>query len=641
MISIKHKQEFAVFILNGPNKSNSQPVKCLEHVVRYALILVSFTLIKNVARNWLEKHPIQIFPSLNADRLTQKTNRIGKRVVGGGSHKKIDSVKSKSNHPLNKISGINSNREVPPAFDQDGLEDLEREASAAEVPYEGVPPVIAQEHLEELERGVPPVIDQEDLEELERDVSPVIDQEDLEGLLREVSAAKVPSEGVPPVIDQEGLEKLLPVPLLEENLKGKIRAASPFFDLKDDELNVIRENRKELVTLLSNFFDLDPYGYIMRPKSGADLSQIMSLFHHEENAKKFAQLLYAVSAKGDSAYAEDLRTTLAGLGIVSQAVEKDPNFIAGSIPNQPAHPVSFASVTDNFSEAELGKSDTRVSITLWDHAIWKGYRDYRRKAGNAYKELDATITPAQRMDYQRRIQRMHLLHQEGFLVGRKTTLLEVKDFVRHRYVNTPLLSTTLFPKKNSKLHIEMFQERARIPVFGLFLDPTRVSQKDFGVSLQKNGETRMDSEWNFLVHKNKRIHGDPLFQDDTSLAASHLYAQKKVIEVLEEKIETGTPHQEVDRLIFSLNEDKSSYNTDKPKLRKKTNAMNQGIEWNEQTFNRFVEKDFFTAFFTKKDYQQKDLKAIIEMQERVRRKKGFYAPIFTFDNQLNEIKLIQ
>ncbi len=383
----------------------------------------------------------------------------------------------------------------------------------------------------------------------------------------------------------------------------------------------LMEKRKPLIDMLNPFFTLDACGYILSAKM--DIDQIKANFANDEQI--LGKLFYDTSFSGDAAYADDIRTTLAGMNIASTQVNKNDGSI---LKEGDFRPCSFTSTNGpakgNREPPLYGRKKKPAYLSLWAYSVWKGYQQYRY---NTLHRQDQALATSQLLDYSRRVDRIRNLHQKGLLLGRVADMREVRDFIGHRYsMENDILSTTLWPKTLDPLTIRLFCEFDKDTV-GLLLDPTRVGEGDFGVGFHRNAGTAGSG---FQHHKGRR-----------QLDGTHtLKAQQGLLKALSSVVRNGGSVQDV---TYNVHPDRSHYEVQKQDVRSSFTTQNsKKVDWNEQTYYRAIERDFFTALFVKSDSDNfsKELKSLFLLQDLIRRKKGIFVPIFQFKGATNELEEI-
>jgi hypothetical protein len=416
--------------------------------------------------------------------------------------------------------------------------------------------------------------------------------------------------------------------------------------------------RKPLINELSKYFELDAMGYIVKEKQGMSLSEAMK--NDPKIETMLANIFYNVSFAGDAAYADDIRTALAGKNIASTQVAKDARDVEGKMVPDHIRPVSITSAKSKINQPKepeiYGKKKKGPAyIDKWGNAIWKGNKDFRKMIQN--KVEDIKFTPAQLADYDRRVDRIRDLHKNGLLIGRVANTAEAKDFMGHRYniTSNDILSTTLWPKEGDPLVMKLFSEYDKDTV-GLLLDHTRAGEDNFGLSFSINAGTAGTNAPKGSKFEQHKIDRKADMKTHDVRGANLLEAQHELLDKLSSEVRNGGS---VDNLNIALKNDGSGYLVTKADARTEapsrspsrfagastTQGGTQGgtqVLWNEQTFYRAIERDLFTGLFVKSDSDNfsKELKDLFVLQDRIRRKKGIYVPIFQFKGSTNQLEEI-
>lgn len=427
---------------------------------------------------------------------------------------------------------------------------------------------------------------------------------------------------------------------LKTNLPGELMFSQTKFDLKPAEAQQIKAIRQKMMQYLAIYFELDEYGYIQGVKDENKLKEIT------QNEDKVAALFYEVANLGDAGYAESIRTTLLGLGVGASQVDKSNRNNKIKDPNRPVSFVKESTRNGQNEPANHGKKSQPAYLDLWEQSIWSGYKDHRyktypKKGVFASKIKDTEFTAAQKADYQRRLQRVDDLHKQGWLIGRVAELAEVQAFAGHRYrMQNDILSTTLWPPKGANITLKLYSESGEAPV-GILIDASRAGHEDFALGFHKNAFTVGTG------YKNLKKAGKSGGFDGVET----LKGQHDLYETLNGMAAQGASVSSIEPTVSA---DKKSYQVPKANARGVTAAptgrggaptpgqsKNQ-LSHNEQTFYRGAERDIFLGFFVKSDSDDMPgaLRNIILQQDRIRRTKGVYIPIFQFkgdSNQLEEI----
>lgn len=284
-------------------------------------------------------------------------------------------------------------------------------------------------------------------------------------------------------------------------------------------------------------------------------------------------------------------------------------------------------------------------VRFWDKYnfnIYSGYRSFRIKNSinrtvinnedsddenleikDPKQVFDAEYTESQMEDYNNRKNSIKRLHSEGNLFIRVTDAKEIIKFAGFQYLwNNTCLSTSLLPKQESILNMQLFNEGQE--AIGILIDPSRVSMNDYGATYYRNAFTRNDG---FEKQASRRI--------TDKYAANGWLAQKEFLEELEKLFYKDLSVQGHNLKITKKNND-SGWNIASSK-----NSGNEGpiIQWNETTWYRAAERDLTVGLFVKKDHLDytQNLRNLIKIQSLIRRKKGLYLPIFHFDGKLNKL----
>ncbi|RAP34157.1 hypothetical protein DID77_02045 [Candidatus Marinamargulisbacteria bacterium SCGC AG-439-L15] len=396
----------------------------------------------------------------------------------------------------------------------------------------------------------------------------------------------------------------------------------------------VLEKRDALIDLLKAYFKIDSNGYIVSPISGKDLGDL-------NNNKDLSRLFFEISRSGDAAYCHDIRVTLAGYNVSSDQVKKGTKEVVSDT----TRPVSFTLYPDRGGTddpSEFGNKKKPAYIDAFANAIYRGYKDFRYKTQGvvktASKKKDKGHTNEQLLDYQRRCELVRERHKEGLLLGRVANLREVRDFAGHRYnMGNDILSTTLWPREGSPLEIKLFCEYGTDTV-GLLLDTRRVGSENFGRGFKQNAVTVGSG---FRHNKKTWVRG-----------AKTIEGQKELFRAYETGISDG---QKLTDLIAGTKilADQSGFSVTMGKTDARSGARRRfmsadesespnTIYWNEQTVYRGIESDILLGLFVKADSDSfaKSLKDMVLLQERLRRKKGIYVPIFQFKGKTNELEAI-
>ncbi len=413
--------------------------------------------------------------------------------------------------------------------------------------------------------------------------------------------------------------------------------------LSSSQIQELQSIRHPLATFLGQYFQLDDLGYIVAPIDDQRKTACSEFFKDKRNYPFLIGLFYQVSLNGDVAYAEDIRTTLAGMDIASRAVVKSSTQAEGDRELlKHERPVSYTGWDETqkvTAEPPAYSSSTKKTAPAYIDALananWKGNRDYRhRNPATDYKVADRGFTTSQLADYKRRVERVHDLHKGGLLVGRVADMREVKDFTSHRSnMRNDILSTTLWPKQNAPIKMELFSEFNEDTV-GVLFDPTRAGTANFGVGFPQNAGTVGQG---FLQHQERR---NPSSHVGGIPGTSTIMAQKELLEALSTVVAEGGSVTDVTPEIAP---DRKSYVVKKKDARVGgKDKKSKQVLWNEQTYNRGVARDFFTGFFVKSesDSFSSELKELFSLQDRIRRKKGIYVPIFQFKGSTNQLEEI-
>lgn len=412
-------------------------------------------------------------------------------------------------------------------------------------------------------------------------------------------------------------------------LAKKVPTILPEFEkIHLEELNKIRAPLKDV---LKSYFEIDTCGYILSPLAGANIQELTTISMERLN-RAFRQ----VAEGGDAAFAHEIRTSLAHLGIASYQVSKEGAI--ATILQDPVRPNTYKEARNGTQNPPHYKSQPAY-MSLWEKAIWMGYREYRhRKFFNTPvdptirklsqdKIKDMPITPQQLAHYERSVRQVHSLHSKGDLFERCANLAEADDFVNGRYnMSNDILSVSLLPKADSKISMRLFTEYGGVTV-GLLMAANRVAPQDFGVSFYRNACTVGSG---FLTHKN-RIGRD---------GASSYQAQKKLFIDLEERFNNGGS---IDHYTPELSQDFSHWVVKKEDVRGMQSSLVQKkhhVGHNEQTFYRGAENDLCCGFFLKSnsDNLSKELREVFELQDKIRRTKGRFIPVFLLDGEKNSLE---
>lgn len=398
----------------------------------------------------------------------------------------------------------------------------------------------------------------------------------------------------------------------------------PEIALSEQDKNAIKTSRLPVATYLQQFFQVDEWGYIIGFVK--NLEDIQKELRDDET--KLADLFYQVANLGDASYAEDVRTALAGMDIASKPINKDGSDLVSSYVRSYSLNCKGSHNYGSLDPKIFGKKNRPGYLGLWGYHIWRGNKEYKQSAVNKH------TTPQQILSYLYRLDRIRYLHEQGLLVGRVADTGEVRDFIGHRYhMGNDILSTTLWPKHMSPLQMQLFSEYGKDTV-GILLDPARVGKEDFGVSFQSNAAT---SGSGFQKHKKRR-------QVD---GTTSVFAQKQLLEVYDTSVSEGVSPYD---LIVTPNEDHTNYDIKKKDSRGKTEdaftlygygIFNKNvIYWNEQTYYRGIERDFFLGLFIKSDSDgfSEELKRLIRLQDKIRKSKSMYVPIFLFNGKTNQLE---
>jgi hypothetical protein len=425
---------------------------------------------------------------------------------------------------------------------------------------------------------------------------------------------------------------------LKTNLPSEMMFSRTKFALHPSEIQQLKDDRADIIKGLGYFFELDEFGYIQGVKDGVNLQAI------SQQEEDFAKLFFNIANRGDAGYAESIRTTLLGLSIASSQVDKNNRNTKLLDPYRPVNFVNNSTRTGRNEPPNHGKKGQSAYIDLWGQAIWDGYRQYRRKTYSkplVAKIQDTPFTPAQKAEYQRRLQRVRELHKWGWLVGRVAELEEVAAFAGHRYRMraNDILSTTLWPPTEANITLRLYSESGEAPV-GILIDASRTGHDDFALGFSANAYT-VGTGYAKLKSAGKSSGIDGVVT---------LQGQHDLYEALNGMAAQGLS---VTAIKPTVSADKSSYHVPKadarsaaaPTGRGGTSASGQPknqLPHNEQTFYRGAEREIFLSFFVKSDSDDMPsaLRRIVLQQDRLRRGKGIYVPIFQFkgdSNQLEEI----
>ncbi|MEK9657298.1 MAG: hypothetical protein VW378_02855 [bacterium] len=324
------------------------------------------------------------------------------------------------------------------------------------------------------------------------------------------------------------------------------------------------------------------------------------------------------------------------------------------------HPQSFVSgqkekdthlhaLQPTFQSSTKTPTDRNSSCDLFTDAASYGYKLYRHMqlkveshahlkftpddADFTHKEGDKIMTPQQKLDYEERVARCINRYESGDMLVRCADTNEVKAFMSSDYrMNNPLLSTTLLPKQGSPLEVKLFTEYGEDTV-GLVLDPHRCHADNFGQGYHCNAGTIGTT---FHRQKTGAHHAQ---------GVPTLNGQKKLLADLSARVEEGkSPH-----ITPKRSDDGESWELPESDVRDGFPVGGRGgygqasneVLWNEQVLYRGIERDCCLGLFVKSDSDDfaQSLKSLVELQDRIRRKKGIYLPIFQLkpNNQIEEL----
>ena len=266
---------------------------------------------------------------------------------------------------------------------------------------------------------------------------------------------------------------------------------------------------------------------------------------------------------------------------------------------------------------------SQIVVDGWTMAI--------QAAWNTGASLDGMVAAAL-PDYTRRVRRIEVLFEKGYILGRVARLQEVQEFAVHnRYLmNNTTLSTSIWPARASPIEMTLYVEDSLATV-GLLVDPFCVAQEDFANSFHENAFTVGSG---FLGVK-RRTDG-----------CYTVRAQKELFDFLDTLCRNGGDARTV---AIHLGDDRRRWVPEVGHGRHGGGGRRGGgqaiesstsVRHNEQCLYRPSVHDAFLGLFVKSNLVGffGALKDVATLQCDILRARGLYVPIVLYDSKRNEMQ---